>query len=369
MIGKCRLLLAALAAVGVFESTAAAQEIVLRMPFELKKRVPVSRGRGVESHADVANKFAIDFSPLAVGTPVHASASGVVVFVKQDTEGPTGRWQDNNEVAIRLPDGAVVVYLHLKQNGAAVKEGDSVLAGDLIGWSGHTGNSTRPHLHVDVRAGHRLGRSIPWRFAEPPGVPKKGDSMVSANVPLRPHLAGIVLIEKLYDLCADLNTIEAVAPLVTKLDRKVPATIRREKKIKELPDLWLAYRNRIVGRHENDSAMAMRRVERTQKTDPGAALALAFLVERDFPGLPAALRCKGLLRDASADGRRNARERNRDALRFREAITRAIRAELKGKGKPSRKVRSAYRAAIGKATDEAARARLEAHVAGLRERP
>ena len=41
------------------------------------------------SHHDKWNRYAIDFSPMKVGTPVYATASGAVVWVKEDTTGPT----------------------------------------------------------------------------------------------------------------------------------------------------------------------------------------------------------------------------------------------------------------------------------------
>lgn len=47
-------------------------------------------------------------------------------------------------------DGTFADYAHLKLNGSAVKEGDSVKKGQLIGYSGDTGFSSGPHLHFSV---------------------------------------------------------------------------------------------------------------------------------------------------------------------------------------------------------------------------
>ncbi len=44
----------------------------------------------------------------------------------------------------------LVRYAHLKNGGFNVSEGDTVKAGDLIGYSGNTGCSTGPHLHIDI---------------------------------------------------------------------------------------------------------------------------------------------------------------------------------------------------------------------------
>ena len=42
-----------------------------------------------------------------------------------------------------------VAYMHLSQFN--VKEGDVVMAGQQLGVSGNTGNSTGPHLHFSVK--------------------------------------------------------------------------------------------------------------------------------------------------------------------------------------------------------------------------
>ncbi len=46
-----------------------------------------------------------------------------------------------------------VSYCHLTENGVAVKEGQTVHAGTVLGYAGSTGNSTGPHLHMTVRKG------------------------------------------------------------------------------------------------------------------------------------------------------------------------------------------------------------------------
>ena len=46
-----------------------------------------------------------------------------------------------------------VSYCHLTENGVAVREGQTVHAGTVLGYAGSTGNSTGPHLHMTVRKG------------------------------------------------------------------------------------------------------------------------------------------------------------------------------------------------------------------------
>lgn len=53
-------------------------------------------------------------------------------------------------------DNTWAIYVHLKVNGVAVTEGQRVNVGDLIGYSGNTGNSTGPHLHFAVYKAQEL---------------------------------------------------------------------------------------------------------------------------------------------------------------------------------------------------------------------
>jgi hypothetical protein len=99
-----------------------------------------------------------------------------------------------NHVVIRSGD-VWAGYVHLAAGSVAVREGEVVRAGDVIGRVGHTGNSTSPHLHVQlmdaadpiVAAGvpmafraYDVDRDGAWiRVAN--GIPGKADRIRSAD--------------------------------------------------------------------------------------------------------------------------------------------------------------------------------------------
>ncbi len=81
-----------------------------------------------------------------VGTPVKAAAGGKVV-------GSSGGWGSGygKSIVIDHGGGYTTRYAHL--NSFAVSVGQSVGAGQVVGYSGNTGWSTGPHLHFETRVG------------------------------------------------------------------------------------------------------------------------------------------------------------------------------------------------------------------------
>lgn len=75
------------------------------------------------------------------GTNLYAIADGVVEIATQMNSG----W--GKYVKIKNQDGTHALYAHL--SGFAVKQGDTVKAGQIIGFVGTTGASTGPHLHFE----------------------------------------------------------------------------------------------------------------------------------------------------------------------------------------------------------------------------
>jgi hypothetical protein len=62
-------------------------------------------------------------------------------------------------------DGTFSQYAHFKKDGIVVKEGDTLKKGQLIGYSGNTGQSTEPHLHFVVyKPTHNGLESIPFKL-------------------------------------------------------------------------------------------------------------------------------------------------------------------------------------------------------------
>ncbi len=112
---------------------------------------------GVDYHADV-------------GTPVHSTARGTVVFAGRS--GGSG-----NMVKIRHPNGYVTAYLHLSRFAHGTRPGARVEQGQVIAYSGATGLATGPHLDYRVQ---RDGRwidplSLKSVAAEPLGRSDLGD--------------------------------------------------------------------------------------------------------------------------------------------------------------------------------------------------
>lgn len=109
---------------------------------------PVKGERAFHAGADLRAKM---------GTPVHATADGVVEWAAYHKSSGLG-----NLVILRHNFGFESLYGHLQS--FAVKPGDYVRKGDLIAYSGNSGLSSGPHLHYEVR--HIQRRLDPTPFME-----------------------------------------------------------------------------------------------------------------------------------------------------------------------------------------------------------
>ena len=90
--------------------------------------------------------FAVD-----IGTPVRSVGDGRVV--KVSCGGAFGI-----EVVVEHAGGYYTQYAHLA--AVTVEQGERVTAGQWVGQSGTTGNSTGPHLHFEVRLTPQLGSGV-----------------------------------------------------------------------------------------------------------------------------------------------------------------------------------------------------------------
>lgn len=86
---------------------------------------------------------------LPIGSVVTAAREGIVVHAQDGAQ--DGDRSQTNLITIQHDDGTVALYSHLTLNGVQVTIGQTVLAGDVIGMSGDTGNTGGlPHLHFSL---------------------------------------------------------------------------------------------------------------------------------------------------------------------------------------------------------------------------
>ena len=143
---------------------------------------------------------------IPTGTSIKAAQIGTVITVRNDATGY------GTHVRIEHVEGNTkytTIYGHLMKCNVAV--GDVVNAGDVIGKSDNTGNSSGPHLHFEVRRGTQpidpapflvktvanlVGEEIPGEEpvdlgSEPaqfPGLPKAHILVATLNIRSEPNI-------------------------------------------------------------------------------------------------------------------------------------------------------------------------------------
>ncbi len=109
-----------------------------------------------------------------IGTAVLAAADGEVLRVGRHA------LAGKNVVILHAPDFATV-YLHLSE--IAVRAGQTVWRGDVIGRAGMTGNATTPHLHFGVcrRPEAQCGARLDTGWEDPVRYWVEGDPCFDAE--------------------------------------------------------------------------------------------------------------------------------------------------------------------------------------------
>lgn len=123
-----------------------------------------------------ASHRAIDYA-AAIGTPVRTVGNGTVTFAGWNSQGY------GNYISLRHNATYSTNYAHLSK--IAVKYGQKVTQGDVIGYVGSTGFSTGPHLHYEmVKDGVKIN---PLQEVLPPGKPIKEANKESFFAAIKPY--------------------------------------------------------------------------------------------------------------------------------------------------------------------------------------
>jgi murein DD-endopeptidase MepM/ murein hydrolase activator NlpD len=110
------------------------------MPSPIAGKLPSTPYKALGRRWSKGFHTGIDYA-VPTGTDVHAIADGIIV---------NANWGRSYGVQLVCAiDGGWIIYAHL--SATLVKPGATVKAGQVIAKSGNTGNSTGPHLHVELR--------------------------------------------------------------------------------------------------------------------------------------------------------------------------------------------------------------------------
>jgi hypothetical protein len=208
-------------------SQSPSEPVILTLPFRGTWQTRNSPARRVPSHGThlFTTTYAVDFVPgegrrsatvrdwrtvLAVepperfvgfGRPVLAPANGRVVTVHDGevdhearrsqaarVRGGAGAIAGNHVVVALSGQSGFVVIAHLRRGSTRVGEGERVAVGDVVGECGNSGNSTQPHVHVQVMdaADGARARGLPLAFRDYRVGRRGGPVLVRAASPRSP---------------------------------------------------------------------------------------------------------------------------------------------------------------------------------------
>ena len=132
-------------------------------------RANISRGFGPDGHQGLdihSNGRTNEVNIIAsrAGTVIYPTDKSQTGFI--DNGSPSDGGGYGNHVKIKHDDGTYTLYGHLYRNSIVVFAGERVEAGQVIAKMGHSGKSTGPHLHFEVRNTSDV-RQDPLKYVSP----------------------------------------------------------------------------------------------------------------------------------------------------------------------------------------------------------
>ena len=127
----------------------APQESRFVLPWQIDQSFKLTQGNCTfESHS-LSNKQHMSFDfKMPIGTPILAADDGrVFIVVEQFKDNIDRGFSEANLIGVEHDGGILTWYTHLMFEGSLVEVDDQVSRGDVIGYSGNTGDSSYPHLH------------------------------------------------------------------------------------------------------------------------------------------------------------------------------------------------------------------------------
>lgn len=134
-----------------FTDTLGHQHTVLPPTPPVRGRITSHFGRRVQPLPGASTNHRATDIAVPIGTPVRAPWDGRITANWTDT-----RYGGGRSLKILHSNGLTTGYCHL--SSAPLPSGTTVHQGDIIAYSGNTGNVTGPHLHLTLRdpSGNRI---------------------------------------------------------------------------------------------------------------------------------------------------------------------------------------------------------------------
>lgn len=134
--------------------------IIITSSFDSEEEFRTSTHKAIDIASSTGQVNYDNVIASKAGTVVYPTNSSQISYEDNGYYGNTDGGGLGNYVIIQHSDGLYTYYGHLAKDSITVMEGDTVLAGQVIGKIGHSGSSTGPHLHFEIRTSRNAGTQL-----------------------------------------------------------------------------------------------------------------------------------------------------------------------------------------------------------------